>query len=304
MNNLLKDKKWVPFFGVLCAVGWSMAHPFIKLGYQEMQIAGTDTGSKILFAGIRFFAAGLLVMLLAISQKKRIVPEKKNTWIWVILFGLVNTTFHYLFAYIGLGFIPSSRTTIIDSMGGFILILLSCFLLSDDRFTLSKALGCLLGFGGIVLINIHPGENFFADISLQGDGMILLNAFCAAGGGLLARRVSKRMDILSATGISMAGGGLILIAITALVHPSGAWKVTPLGIGILTILTLISAVCFGIYNLLLAYHPISKIAIYNALIPILGVCFSSLIVGEPFLPKYLFAGLIVAAGVYSINRNA
>ncbi|MGM9584607.1 MAG: EamA family transporter, partial [Faecousia sp.] len=69
------------------------------------------------------------------------------------------------------------------------------------------------------------------------------------------------------------------------------------GIPILALLILISAVCFGIYNTLLTYHPISKIAIYNALIPVLGVVFSSLLLGEPFLWQYVVAGGMVAVGI-------
>ena len=55
--------------------------------------------------------------------------------------------------------------------------------------------------------------------------------------------------------------------------------------------------------MLLVYHPISKVAIYNALIPILGVMFSSIILKEPFMWQYILAGLIVASGIYVINND-
>ncbi|MBR3738602.1 MAG: EamA family transporter [Eubacterium sp.] len=56
------------------------------------------------------------------------------------------------------------------------------------------------------------------------------------------------------------------------------------------------------YNLLIANHPISKVAIFNALIPVLGVMFSSVLLGEPFKWQYLAAGLSVAFGIAIINR--
>lgn len=52
---------------------------------------------------------------------------------------------------------------------------------------------------------------------------------------------------------------------------------------------------------LLAYHPISTVAIYNAFIPIFGVVFSSLILGEQFMWKYLIAGILVAGGIIAVN---
>ena len=84
--------------------------------------------------------------------------------------------------------------------------------------------------------------------------------------------------------------------------PAARWTITTESIIIMIGLILISAVCFGVYNQLLAYHPISKIAIFNAFIPILGVIFSSIILGEPMRVKYIIAGCIVALGVYVMNH--
>ena len=78
---------------------------------------------------------------------------------------------------------------------------------------------------------------------------------------------------------------------------------TAKGITIVISLILISAVCFGIYNMLLAYHSISKVAIYNALIPVFGVIFSALLLNEPFMWQYAAAGLLVASGIYVVNKK-
>lgn len=69
------------------------------------------------------------------------------------------------------------------------------------------------------------------------------------------------------------------------------------------IINIAPAVCFSIYNMPLAYHPISKVAIYNALIPILGVMFSSILLKEPFMWQYVLAGGVVASGIYVINKD-
>ena len=65
---------------------------------------------------------------------------------------------------------------------------------------------------------------------------------------------------------------------------------------------MISAGCFSIYNELLAYHPISKIAIYNALIPVLGVIFAALLLKEELKWQYLMAVVMVACGIYLVNK--
>ena len=299
---LFRNEKLRPLLAILCALGWSLAYPFIKLGYGELQIDAADLGSKILFAGIRFFAAGLLVLAFSALQKRKLAVTRKEVP-WLTLFALVNTALHYLFSYIGLSYIPSARSTILDSMGSFFLIILSGLFLEDDTFSVKKIAGCLLGFCGILTISITPGGGLFSGISFLGDGMILLNACCAAGGGILTRFISKKMDMMTATGYGMSAGGLMLLLVGLMVGVRQPWNLSLWGVTILFVLVLISAVCFGIYNMLLANHPISKVAIYNSLIPVFGVMFSSLLLKEPFSWQYILAAGLTAAGVYVVNRK-
>ena len=301
MTDLLKTKKYKALFAILCAVGWSLAYPLIKVGYGVFGIAADDLGGKLLFAGVRFFSAGLLIVVFCAIKHRSLGIKKKADLSWLILLALVNTTLHYMFAYIGLSNNQSGRSTILDSLGGFILIVLSTVFFADDKMNIRKVIGCVLGLGGIVLISIGPTGLSFDNITFAGDGMILLNAICAAFGGIITRIVSKKMDILSATGWSMTIGGAILLLISVFVGIKGSWMIRPIGVIVLIALIMISAVCFAIYNALLTYHPISEIAIYNALIPVLGVVISALLLQEPLKWQYILSVLLVAAGIWIIN---
>lgn len=303
MEEIFKNGKYKSLLAIFCAVGWSLAYPFIKMGYKEFQIASTDLGGKILFAGIRFLFAGLLVSCFCRLRKKKLELENTNDLWWLILLAIVNTTLHYMFAYIGLGYNPSARSTILDSMGGFFLIILSTILFSDDKLSVSKILGCTLGIAGVVAINLQPGEAFFADITFRGDGMILLNACCGALGGVITRITSKKMNMMPATGQSMMIGGALLLVIGFVIGTDSFWSFSISGTLVLTALIMISAVCFAVYNELLSYHPISKIAIYNALIPVLGVIFSALLLKEELKWQYAIAVMMVACGIYLVNNR-
>ena len=228
--------------------------------------------------------------------------QKRTDISWLLLLAIVNTTLHYMFAYIGLGYNASARSTILDSMGGFFLIILSVLIFADDKLTLPKLAGCVLGIVGIIFINVEPGVNYFSNITFLGDGMILLNAFCAALGGVITRVVSKKMNIMCATGLSMLIGGVFLLIIGFLIGTNHTWTWTLKGMIVLLVLILISAVCFAVYNELLACHPISKIAIYNALIPVLGVIFASLLLHEELKWQYFLAVVMVACGIWLVNR--
>lgn len=75
------------------------------------------------------------------------------------------------------------------------------------------------------------------------------------------------------------------------------------GIAVLLGLICISTVSFSLYNKLLTCNPIGKIAIFNSLIPVVGVLSSCLILHETFYLKYAIAALLAAAGIYVINKD-
>lgn len=301
MDRIFKDSRYKSILAIFCALGWSLAYPLIKIGYQEFQIDSGDLGGKILFAGIRFLFAGILVLGFCCFKKTRIELTKKNDLLWLMLLAVVNIALHYMFSYVGLGYNPSARSTILDSMGGFFLIILSTIIFPDDKLSASKIMGCVLGIAGIIAINIQPGAKLFENITFRGDGMILLNACCAAFGGVITRVVSKKMNMMQATGQSMTIGGALLLVIGFVIGTNNSWSLSIKGIFVLIALIMISAVCFAVYNELLAYHPISEIAIYNALIPVLGVIFAALLLKEELKWQYFIAVVLVACGVYLVN---
>lgn len=301
-NQIFKTRSTAMVLGALCATAWAGAYPSIKIGLREFQIAGDDIWAKTLFAGIRFLLAGLAVLLAAKCMGRSLRIEKRENWLLLGVFGLVNTSLHYFCFYMGLSVLSGARSAILDAMGTFLLIVLSCFCFQDDHMSPSKVLGCVLGLGGVVLINIGGGTSLFANLSLMGDGMLFLSAVWTALGGLLTRVVTHRMDAIVATGISLSfGGGLLVVIGLVLGGRITAWSVP--GLAILVVLVGISSVSFTIYNQLLSCNPVSSIAIFNALIPILGVLMCCAFLGEPFEVKYLVAGLIVAAGIYTVNRG-
>ena len=304
MDGIFKDNRYKSILAFFCALGWSLAYPLIKIGYQEFGIKPDDLGGKILFAGIRFLLAGVFVVLFCLVKKQKAEIKGYGDFLWLLMLAVINTTLHYMFAYIGLGYSTSSRATNLDSMGGFFLIILSVIIFSDDKFSANKLLGCILGISGIIAINIEPGMGFFENITFKSDGMILLNALCAGFGGIVTRVVSKKMNMMMATGQSMAVGGALLLTVGGFVGTTSEWNIDIKGMAVLLGLVMISAVCFAIYNELLSYHPISKVAIYNALIPVLGVIFAAFILGEKMKWQYFIAVGMVAMGIYLVNSNS
>lgn len=285
-------------------VMWALPFSLIKVGLAEFGVAGTDVASQTLYAGVRFLVAGLAVLVGCVVGKRsfRVTGGAKGVG-WIVLFGLVNIGLHYFFFYNGVAANPGGRSSIIYSCETFILIILSSLLFADDKMSGRKALGCVVGFVGISLVNFdfaNP-EQFFQGISLQADGVLLLAAFSGACGGLLTRVATRYADPFVATGYSLALGGAVLI-VGGLAAGGTFAQVTPLGLAVLAILIFVSAAAFALYNKLITCNPVSSIAIFNSCIPVLGLIFSCFILSEPFLPIYGIAAALSALGIALVNR--
>lgn len=67
----------VSLSALLCCALWGSATPFIKMGY-ELLLPERDVASTILFAGIRFFFAGILtVVIFSIGRKRMLIQSLK-----------------------------------------------------------------------------------------------------------------------------------------------------------------------------------------------------------------------------------
>ena len=291
---------WVVVFALTAAIAWGWAFPLIKVGFGAFGITSDMTGSKMLFAGIRFAAAGLIVLSVARSNGRSFRTGKAGDWWFVLAFALMNTTLHYFFFYVGMSHSEGSRAAILNSLGTFLVVLLACACFKSDKLTTRKMLGCVVGFSGILALNLGGAES--GQFTWLGDGMIILNAVCSAFSNLMTRGLSRRVDVFVGTGYSLTIGGLLLI-LPGLLLGGMLPRVNILGIVCLLLLIAISAVGFALYNKLLSCNPVGRIAIYNSLIPVVGAVTSCLCLGETFHLKYALAGGLAALGIYLINKG-
>lgn len=298
--SLFQRPVWVVIFALTAAIAWGWAYPLIKLGFGEFAISGDMTGSKMLFAGVRFLLSGIIVLAIAGVAKRRFEVASGSAWLYIIAYALLNTTIHYACFYIGLSNSPGARAAILNSLGVFILVLLACLFFKSDRLTVRKILGCAIGFAGVLALNIGGAES--GSFSFMGDGMIIMNALCSAFAGLMTRGLGKRVDVFVGTGYSLAIGGFLLL-LPGLLLGGSLPVITPYGIVILLLLIAISALGFTLYNRLLSCNPVGKVAIFNSLIPVVGAITSCLCLGETFYWKYMLAAALAAAGIYIINRG-
>ena len=298
--SIFQRRGWVALLALTAAVAWGWAYPLIKLGFDEFGITKEMTASKMLFAGVRFTLSGLIVLAIAKAKGVSLKVNRASGMAYILGYALLNTTIHYAFFYIGLSHSEGARAAILNSLGVFTLVLLACAFFKSDRLTTYKILGCVIGFVGILVLNV--GGETGGGFTFMGDGMIILNAMCSAFAGLMTRGLGRHANVFAATGYSLAFGGVMLL-LPGLLMGGTLPFVTSAGIGILFLLICISTLGFTLYNKLLSCNPVGKVAIFNSLIPVVGAVTSCLCLGEPFYWKYAVAALLAMTGIYIINAR-
>lgn len=300
MKKYLKNRIIACALAIFCTLLWGTAFPFIKLGYQSFQISESDIGAKLLFAGQRFFAAGIMVYISCVIAEKGFVRLKKSDAVPVTALGLVQTAAQYIFTYIGIGFTSGTNTSVITACASFITVLAAPVFFKNDRLTVIKILGCAVGFMGVLAINF--GGNFSFDTGF-GDFMIFLSTVSAAAGNLIAKKASVGRNPVQITAFQLIIGGLLLTLIG--IFCGGRLSFDKLqSVLILLWLAFVSAAAFSVWTALLKYHPASMITVFNLLVPVFGTVLSGVMLGENvFRTETLISLLLISVGIAAVNLS-
>jgi drug/metabolite transporter (DMT)-like permease len=301
-DNIFTKPLNIIFFAILCTALWGSAYPCVKIGYELFKIENKDIPTKLLFAGYRFFLAGILVLLFSIIVNKKLVPLKKRRIPGIILLGVVQTTIQYIFFYIGLSNTTGVKAAILNGTGTFIVVILAHFWYRNDKLNLQKIIGCIIGFSGVILINLD-GVDMGGGFYILGEGFIILAAVSFAFGFIITKSVTQQTSSMIATGYQLSIGGLLLILLGFLNGGRLSYEGLE-SIFMLVYLALLSAIAFTVWAQLLKYNPVGKVSVYNFMVPILGSLFSALFLGEAiFTIKGLTAVLFVSTGIYLVNAK-
>ena len=299
MEKLFKKPIVICVMALICCALWGSAFPCVKIGYELLQIK--TTGSQILFAGYRFVGAGILTVLMGCIIEKRVLTLKKSAIPYVAGIGIFQTTLQYIFFYIGMANTTGVKGSVINASNAFVSIIVAHFLVKGERMTWKKGVGCILGFAGVVIINLSPGA-WGSGFSLKGEGMVAICTIIYGTSSVLMKFVSKKGRAMAITAYQLMVGGAALIGFGFLLdgNISGFTVKSSL---LLFYMAMLSAVAFSLWTTLLKYNPVGKVTIYGFSIPIFGAGLSAVFLGEDiFSLKNLVALLCVSAGIILVNK--
>jgi drug/metabolite transporter (DMT)-like permease len=178
---------------------------------------------------------------------------------------------------------------------------------SGEHVGTATAVSVLVGFSGVALL-LAPGERP-ADAPVGGVLIVVAAAFCWASGSFAGSRLPLPRDPLRATTLEMLCGGAAMVVV-ALIAGEGA-DVRPGAFSTDSILAFAYLVTFGslaaftAYTWLLANAPLSQVATYAYVNPVVAIALGAVVLGEEVTPIVLAgAGIIVASVAFTVRREA
>lgn len=165
-----------------------------------------------------------------------------------------------------------------------------------------KVLGCILGFVGVMLVTLNGG-GLDMDFRLLGEGFVFLSTVAYAFSSVYFKRFSRTSDAFLLSGYQFLAGGLIT-SLAGLLAGGRVTGFTGKSLLLLVYMALISAVAYTLWGILLSYNPISRVAVFGFMNPVIGVILSALLLneGEQALGVRSAAALaLVCIGIWIVN---
>ena len=276
----------------ILALIWSSAFFNIKIA--------TYSYGPVTIAFLRTFFGAIPVIGLCLVKKIKIEAFSKD-WYWFAIIGIINLVIPFFLIAYGVQKVQSNLAAILMASTPLSATVLAHFFTDNEKISLTKILGVLVGFSGIVFLfsdNILINESNFTSALL-----ILIGSTFYVVGGLLTLKISNKKNE-NVTASILIWGTIFLIPIT--IFTEKPWNLNP------SIDSTISLVYLGVVATGLAWLLRFRILKTNGLvfqaqvaylIPIFGIILGYIFLKELITPKVLISVVAVIIGIYLVKKS-
>lgn len=282
---------YTAFGAVIVMLLWSLCFPLINIGL--------ESSSPMMFAAMRAFLAGILLLLLAILLR-RPFPTNPTIWLGIIIVGLTATTLGFFGMFFGGGLVSPGIATVLANTQPLIAALIAYFWLNEALVQRQKS-GLALGFLGIILISVNFGGS---ELAISGHGVIyiLIGAVGVALGNVTLKWLAGRGDILVLMGLQLLVGSVPLFMLNQLLENS---QVTTWSMSFITSLLTLSifgtAAVAVVWFALLERIELSRINVFTFLTPVFGLIVGNLYFNEKLENIDIIGILLCILSIYLVS---
>jgi len=289
----MKPKHWFAF--ILLGAIWSSSFLWIKIAVQEL--------SPLILVSLRVLF-GALTGLLAIVLTKTKLPRDRSIWIALAVLGLTNVAAPFLLISWGEKHIDSAIASILNATVPLFTLLIAHFFLHDDRLTLPKLVGLLIGFGGVIILllkDFAPGSQN----SILGQAAVLLAAIFYAGSTVYAHLKTDKVPGLLRGILPLVSASLVMWTTSFVVESPIKLPVLPLTwLAVVWLGVLGSGLAFILWAYLLQEIGPTRTTMVTYTLPLGGVLLGLIFLKEPLSWNMVSGGLLIGLSLWMVNRKA
>ena len=278
---------------------WGSLFPCIKLGYAAFSIDSANVPDIIMFAGMRFLLCGGVVSAIALVKRDKIAAPKTKNLFSILFIGLFAIVLHYAFTYVGLALTDGSKTALLKQLGALLYVCLAFLFIKREKFSIYKIIGGIVGFCGIIAINLTSSGVSFS----VGDILIIGASVCTVVSGILTKNIAGDNSPFWITGISQLFGGAVL-ATAALIMGGSLLSFNLNAALIFGYICTASTVAYTLWSYILKTSDLSNMFIIKFAEPLFACLFSAALLGEDiFKLQYLAAFILISTGIILGNKT-
>jgi len=252
----------------------------------------------VLLTGLRYTVAGTALLALMWMRGER-VPRDPRTlgtiaFVSVLLIGIGNLAVVWAEQWV-----PSGTAALLVATAPFWATILELLQPEGERFSLRRALGMVIGFGGVGLLVTPGGAGGSWDSHfVVGALVIQVGSFCWQAGSVVGKRTLGGVAPLMSAALQMLFGGLILDVAGLAVGELGRFHPTPQALAGLAYLSVFGSIlAYTAYTYAISKLPITTVSLYSYANPIVAVLLGWLILGEQLTRVSLLAMVVILAGM-------
>lgn len=256
----------------------------------------------LIFLAVRFLAAGVLMMALALASGIRWTLTKRDVAVFAAL-GVANQA-----VYLGIGYVAlksgvsAGLAALIISANPILTAVLAVALLGE-RMSWQKTFGLLLGLGGVAFIvqsRLTLGTDNSSGIMLCAVALISL-----VGGTILFKLFGPKQGLWIGNGVQSLAAGIAILPFALGFESFGdIVPSTSLMVAFAYNVFFVSVFAYLLWFRILQVSGATAASSYHFMIPPLGMLFGWLLLGEPLEPADLFGIVPVAFGIWLVTRPA
>ncbi len=263
---------------------------------------GLETLHPMIFAGLRFLTAGILLFGYVRLVRKERLPKGRE-WFDLSLIGILLLILGNGLVVWAEQWLPSGLAALLVATSPFWVAGFQLMNTEGERLSIRALLGMLLGFAGLLLL-VAP--DLFGSALGSGYlfGVIAIQIACAAwsGGSVYAKRRRVGTSPLMGSAIQMLIGGLIMTVAATFMGEWHTLRFSPRSAIAFSYLVIFgSIVAYGCYTYAVQTLPLSLVSTYAYINPLIAVILGWVILREPLSWRVLISAAVILAGVAMVK---